>query len=113
MYKPEWLNAAQTPAGRLSKQLESIFIKWGFVHVVDTGSLLGNTLALRKRIEAGEVLGPTILTAGEPLYPAGGVPEPAKQYNLPEAATADQALKWARKHLADGADFLKIFTGSG
>jgi len=113
LFKPEWLNAATAPADGLSKQLNSTFTRWGFVHVVDIGSFLGNTLALRKRIEAGEITGPTILTAGEPLYPAGGVPEVAKQFNLPEAATPEQAAEWARKHLDDGADVLKVFTGAG
>ncbi len=113
LFKPEWLNAATAPADRLTTQLTSTFTKYGYVHVVDLGSFLGNTLALRKRIEAGEVTGPTILTAGEPLYPAGGVPEVARQFNLPEAATAEQAAQWARKHLADGADVLKLFTGAG
>ena len=112
-YKPEWANAGTTSADQLSSQLASMLTKWGFVHVVDTGSFLSNTLALRKRIEAGEVKGPTILTAGEPLYPAGGVPEVVKQLHLPEAANPQQATEWAQKHLADGADILKVFTGSG
>jgi imidazolonepropionase-like amidohydrolase len=113
LYTPEWLNAATAPPDRLSQQLTSTFLRYGFVHVVDLGSFLANTLALRKRIDEGEVRGPTILTAGEPLYPAGGVPEAAKQFNLPEAASPEQAAQWARKQLANGADVLKVFTGAG
>lgn len=112
-YTPEWLNAATAPADRLSQQLTATYLRYGFVHVVDLGSFLSNTLALRNRINAGEVAGPAILTAGEPLYPAGGVPEVAKQFHLPEAATPEQATEWAQRQLANGADVLKLFTGAG
>ena len=48
--------------------------RYGFTSVVDTGSLLSNTVAIRKRIASGEVAGPRILTAGFPLYPRDGIP---------------------------------------
>ena len=113
LYKPQWLQADSGPAERLSSQFRDTFLRYGFVHVVDLGSLLQNTLTLRKRVESGEVKGPDILTAGEPLYPQGGIPEAAKAFHLPQASTPAEAAAWAEKHLADGADLLKLFTAAG
>src|SRR5439155_20648032 len=56
--------AADTaPAESLAAALPAMPTAYGVVHVVDTGSYLPNTLALRRRIESGEVPGPSILTA--------------------------------------------------
>lgn len=119
-FKPEWLDAANRPASDLTRHLRLMLTRYGFVHAVDTGSFLSNTLALRKRIQSGEVPGPAILTAGEPLYPKNGLPEVAKSItrkaglpDLPEVATPDEARAWAERHLADGADLLKVFSGAG
>ena len=47
---------------------------YGFTTVVDTGSFPENTVALRRRIETGDVAGPRISTSGLPLYPPAGIP---------------------------------------
>src|SRR5437667_2715428 len=79
----KWIDAASQPASRLAAQLEAMLTRYGFTTVVDTGSLLANTTALRRRIESGELPGPTILTAGTPLYPPNGIPYYLKDGSLP------------------------------
>ena len=70
----EWTGVAQLPAEASAAQLVAMLTRYGFTSVFDTGSRLADTLALRSRIESGEIAGPRILTAGEPLYPPDGIP---------------------------------------
>lgn len=117
--EPKWNNAAQLPAGQLTSQLQGMFSQYGFTSVVDTGSMLENTLSLSKRVESGEVLGPRIRTAGSPLYPPNGVPYYVKSTLppeivklLPQPATPAEAVQQVDEHVAQGADIIKLFTGS-
>ena len=93
-----------------------MFNKWGFTTVFDIASTLNNTLALRKRIESGEVRGPRILTTGEPLFTE--VPIYAKDYfianhiEISVVTSARQAAEEAIARAAGGADGIKLFTGS-
>ena len=82
--EPKWEGAAQAPAAQLSSQLEEMLLRWGATTVVDTGSLLSNTLALRARIESGEVRGPRIYTVGTPTYPYNGIPYYLRESLPPE-----------------------------
>jgi imidazolonepropionase-like amidohydrolase len=115
----KWANAARQPAAKLNEQVAAMLVRYGFTTVVDTGSLLPNTLALGRRIEAGEVAGPKILTAGVPLYPPNGVPYYIKDWApldllklLPQPANAADAMAAVRQNLDGGADIVKLFTGS-
>ena len=65
----KWAAAASQPAASLTTQLRAMLTRYGVTTVVDTGSDPYNTIALRRRIESGEVAGPRVLTAGPPLYP--------------------------------------------
>lgn len=65
---PALLHAKQSGAAELSAELDKMFNRWGFTHVFDIGSVLENTLALRRRIESGELRGPHIFTTGEPVW---------------------------------------------
>jgi imidazolonepropionase-like amidohydrolase len=87
--------------------------------VVDTGSLLANTVALRRRIEAGDLPGPRILTAGGAIYPENGLPfyvkeaVPAEFHKyLDQPETPADSAAAARRTLGAGADVVKLFTGS-
>ena len=90
----------------------------GFTTVVDLGSDIRSTSALRRRIESGEVSGPRIYTAGLPLYPPAGIPyylsdlPPPLLAALPQPSTPAQAVASVEKNIAAGADVLKLFTGS-
>jgi imidazolonepropionase-like amidohydrolase len=117
--EPKWENAAVLPATQLTEQLQGMLTRYGFVSVVDTGSLLANTVALRRRIESGEVAGPRILTAGLPLYPKEGVPyyvidsiSPDIIKLLPQPSTPEEAVRVVDEDVAQGADVIKVFAVS-
>src|SRR5579864_8095791 len=117
--EPKWAGAPQLPAAQLNGQLQQMLTRYGFTTVVDTGSSIDNTAALRKRIESGEVTGPRILTAGIPLYPPGAVPYYLKDSTPPDElkllyqpATAADAVRDVDENIAAGADIIKLFTGS-
>jgi len=117
--EPKWENAAHLPPDQLSQQLDAMFLRYGFTTVVDTGSMLPNTVALRERITRSEVRGPRIYTAGGPLYPENGIPfylreslAPAILLILHTPRDPAEASAIARKQLDAGADIVKLFTGS-
>jgi imidazolonepropionase-like amidohydrolase len=107
-----WRNAARAPAAALQEHMGEMLTRWGFTTVWDLGSDPRDSLALRRRVDAGEVLGPRILLAGD-IFPEGGHPVylPAEVL-LPEAATPDQAAQMSRDYLAMGLDGVKLFTGA-
>src|SRR5450755_1508865 len=72
--EPKWNDAANIPAQQLTKQFQDMLTGYGFTSVVDIGSVLQNTLALRKRVKVGDADGPRILTAGMIIFPKNGVP---------------------------------------
>jgi imidazolonepropionase-like amidohydrolase len=117
--EPKWNDAAKLPAAKLTQQLAEMFSHYGFTTVVDLGSFLENTVAIRKRIESGEVKGPKILTAGGGLFPPNGAPfyvreslPPEILKMLPQPATPDEAVQVVKTEIAGGADVIKLFTGS-
>jgi imidazolonepropionase-like amidohydrolase len=109
---PEWENAASLPAARASQQLEQTLTRYGFTTVFDTGSGFENTQALRLRVNRGEILGPSILTTGEPLVAKDGTPYYIKPILLPELLTPSQATAVVRRKLAAGADAIKLHAGA-
>ena len=97
-----WDDVPNAPVAALTSHLQQMLTRWGFTTVWDLGSDPNNTLALRQRIESGEVPGPQILMAGD-IFPKGGHPvylPPEMQ--LPEAATPQQATEMAKQYLQDG-----------
>ncbi|HEV2289242.1 MAG TPA: amidohydrolase family protein [Candidatus Acidoferrales bacterium] len=117
--QPIWNNAAKLPAAQLTQLLEMNLVRYGFTTVVDTGSDLANTEAIRNRINSGEVAGPRILTSGSPLYPPNGFPYYLKNSipeeiwkQLAQPKTPAEAIRIVDERIADGADIIKLFTGS-
>ncbi len=117
--EPKWNFAQWKSARTLDAQLQDMLTSRGFTTVVDVGSDLHVTLSLRRRIEAGELLGPDIYTAGSPLYPPQGIPYYVKRelpffllWFLPEPSTPAEAARVVERNIARGADLLKLFTGS-
>ena len=118
--EPHWAGAATQPAAVLTAQLQRMLTRYGFTTVVDTGSFLPDTTALRRRIQSGEVEGPRILTGGLPLYPPNGIPYYLKDGSIPRAlllqlpqpASARDAVREVARNLDGGADIVKLFTGS-
>jgi imidazolonepropionase-like amidohydrolase len=103
-------------AEALSGELEAMLTRWGFTTVFDISSLPGQAIALRKRIAAGEVRGPYILTVDAPFFPINGTPIYARELlaGQPsfEVGAADAVTDRVRQQISGGADGVKLFTGA-
>jgi imidazolonepropionase-like amidohydrolase len=110
--EPHWTEANALPASTLTRQLRQMLVQYGFVRVLDTGSPLANTLALRRRIESGEVSGPNILTTGPGFVPDHGSPFYILPAQLPELRSPAEARAKIAARLKEGGDAIKLFTGS-
>jgi len=115
---PQWAGAAQLPAAQLSRDMQAMLTHSGFITVVDTASDPSNTVALRRRVESGEVGGPKIYTAGFGLYPPHGIPfylddlPETVRAMLPQPATPAAAVEAVQHNEEHGTDIVKLFTGS-
>jgi len=111
-FETGWHGAETAPAAQLTAHMQEMLTHWGFTTVWDLGSEPSNTLALRKRVEAGEVPGPRILMAGD-IFPEHGHPVYLPpEMELPEAGNAGEAMLMARGYLSMGYDGIKLFTGA-
>ncbi|HEY2858336.1 MAG TPA: amidohydrolase family protein [Terracidiphilus sp.] len=116
--EPKWNDAAHLPAETLTRQMSEMLTHSGFTTVVDTGSDTDNTIALRRRVESGDVAGPHILTAGIPLFPAHALPyylaelPPELKAKMAQPETPAEAVAAVDKNRAAGTDIVKLFTGS-
>lgn len=110
--QPVWRGAANAPAALLQDHMQEMLTRWGFTTVWDLGSDPMDSLALRRRVNAGEVLGPNIFLTGD-IFPKGGHPVYLPpEMRLPEAATPEEAAQMARDDLRLGLDGMKLFTGA-
>jgi imidazolonepropionase-like amidohydrolase len=114
----ELLHADEKTASQLTSALQAMLTRWGFTTVFDIASILANTNVIRARIASGEILGPRILTTGEPFFPVHGVPSYVSKYLdengivLPDDLTSAAAVERVRQEVRAGADGIKIFAGS-
>jgi imidazolonepropionase-like amidohydrolase len=107
-----WRNAAAAPAAMLETHMQEMLTRWGFTSVWDLGSDPDDSLALRRRVNSGEVPGPNIFFAGN-MFPKGGHPVYIpREVPLPEVATPEEAANLARDFLGMGLDGIKLFTGA-
>jgi imidazolonepropionase-like amidohydrolase len=113
---PELLHADHQPVDVLNSQLQTMFTRWGFTTVFDIASVLSNTNYVRSQIEVGKLLGPRVLTVGEPFWvkPPIYVQKYAATFHitLPVVDAAPQAVARVDQQIHDGADGIKIFAGS-
>lgn len=115
---PETLRSRSASDAAMSEAMRTMFLRWGFTTVFDIGSSLENTVSLRSRIVAGKVVGPDILTVGDPFYPANGTPSYVrglyKAFDLPlaEVASPAEAVARVRAQADGGAQGVKIFAGA-
>jgi imidazolonepropionase-like amidohydrolase len=113
---PPLLHADHQPAAVLNSQLETMFTRWGFTTVFDIASVLSNTNYIRSQIDAGKLLGPRVLTVGEPFWVE--TPIYVQQYlatfniKMPEVHSSPEARARVDQQIRDGADGIKIFAGS-
>ncbi|RQP21890.1 amidohydrolase family protein [Piscinibacter terrae] len=108
-------NARTRPAAELEQGLTGLLTRWGFTTAFDIASDRDNTLALRARVDKGEIKGPRILTVGWALFPHDGLPiyiehlDPAFRDKLPQPDSVDAALATVRQNLDAGTDATKLF----
>lgn len=107
-----WKTAASGPAAPLTAHMQEMLTRWGFTTVWDLGSDPADSLPLRRRVDAGDVLGPRIFLLGS-IFPKNGHPAylPAEM-QLPETAEPEVSARMARSYLDMGLDGIKLFTGS-
>jgi imidazolonepropionase-like amidohydrolase len=108
--EPHWHQASERTDTELTEHLHAMLTRYGFTSVVDTGSDLANTLALKQRIAHG-VKGPQILLASGSFVAENGSPA-YLEVKLPELTSPEHAEQLTKAVLADGAHAIKIFTGS-
>jgi imidazolonepropionase-like amidohydrolase len=100
----------------LNAQLQTMFTRWGFTSVFDIASILSNTVTIRSQIEAGKLVGPRILTVGDPFWVK--TPVYVQQYLakfnivMPEVHSIPEARARVDQQIRGGADGIKIFAGS-
>lgn len=97
---------------QISAYVRDMLLQYGFIHVLDTGSLPGVTQELRRRIDAGEMMGPAILIAGGSLVPSGASPFYLRPAVLPDAEIPERAQAQIDMVKGFGSDGIKIYAGS-
>jgi imidazolonepropionase-like amidohydrolase len=100
-----------------------VTLRAGFTTVRNPGDSFNVTIALRRAIEAGRVVGPRIFTAGKALGTTGGHADPTNGYRSdlmgdpgPDDGvvnSADDARKAVRQRYKEGADLIKITATGG
>lgn len=96
----------------ISGYVRDMLLQYGFVHVLDTGSLPGVTQEIRRRVDVGEMAGPTILIAGGSLVPSGASPFYLRPSVLPDAERPERAQAQIDMIRGFGSDGIKIYAGS-
>ena len=108
--EPVWRTSVDGPAAPLTSHMQEMLTRWGFTTVWSLGSNPRDSLALRRRVNAGEVLGPNIFLVGS-IFPQDGRPAYLPDATIPEAATPERAEQMARDYLQIGLDGIKLFAG--
>lgn len=103
--------AGWLPAFVSAGEIRAMLTRHGFVHVLDTGSLLGSTVGLRTLIAQGRLVGPDIRIAAGSFVAPGGSPFYLWPLRLPELKTTAEARERVLRTLDAGADGIKLFTG--
>ncbi|MDB5685898.1 MAG: hypothetical protein JWR77_487, partial [Rhizorhabdus sp.] len=115
---PVLLRASAAPDAALQAELEKDFTRWGFTTIFDLASTTAIATEVKGRIETGRVLGPRLLSVGEPFYPPAATPIYARPfyeaYKLPSAEIRSPTETAARadRQIGAGDDGVKLFTGS-
>ena len=108
--EPVWRTSLDGPAAPLTSHMQAMLTRWGFTTVWNLGSNPRDSLALRRRVNAGEILGPNIFLVGS-IFPQDGRPAYLPDAQIPEAATPERAEQMAREYLQIGLDGIKLFAG--
>jgi imidazolonepropionase-like amidohydrolase len=114
-----WSDQSGGGSSSVQAAIDDMMLSRGFVTVLDLGSHPRTTNALIRRIEAGDLRGPNIMTAGAGIRPWRGVPFYMRdlvpwftRWMLPAPATGFGAGHAVSSQLRSGARIVKLFTGS-
>lgn len=115
----KWASPSVRAPESLNSQFAEMLTSRGFTTVVDAGSDPRVTFPLRNRIAAGELVGPAIYTAGPSVFPPKGIPfylndslpRHLRRF-VPQPSSPSAAVRAVERNIAQGADLLKLFTGS-
>jgi imidazolonepropionase-like amidohydrolase len=91
--------------------MQEMLTRWGFTTVWSLGSDPDRSMALRRRVYAGEIPGPNMFFVGS-IFPQDGRPAYLPDATIPEAATPERAEQMARNYMRIGLDGIKLFTGA-
>ena len=109
--EPKWKDAKEQPRDSLEKSLQQMLSSKGFVYVFDLAEFdFQNVNDLRKRIQSGEIKGPTILSVGVPFTSKS--PFYIRPLVLPEIKSTAEAARHIERQLKDGANGIKIWSAS-
>jgi imidazolonepropionase-like amidohydrolase len=103
--------AGWLPASVSAGEIRAMATQYGFVHLLDTGSLPGNAVRLRTRIAQGRLVGPNIRIAAGSFVALGGSPFYLRPFRLSELKSPAEARERVLRTLDGGADGIKLFTG--
>jgi len=103
--------AAWLPPFVSAGEMRAMLTRYGFVHVLDTGSLPGNVIRLRNQIAQKRLVGPDLRVAAGSFVAPGGSPFYLWPLKLPELRTPAEARERVLRTLDAGADGIKLFTG--
>ena len=109
--EPVWRNAGSAPAAPMTAHMQAMLTRWGFTTVWSLGSDPDDSMALRRRVYADEILGPNIFLVGS-IFPKDGRPAYLPDARIPEAETPERAAEMARNYMRIGLDGIKLFTGA-
>lgn len=84
-------------------------LRAGITTIRYPGAAKGVDVELKRAIDAGEVLGPRLMIAGNPIMRTGG----HAHFLGREADGADDVRRAVREQLKKGADFIKIMVSGG
>lgn len=114
-----WARAWSRPAAVLQRSLDDMIVSRGFTTVLDLAADSRVTGALRRRIDAGELRGPRIVSAGTGIRPWLGMPHYVRDSVpwylrplMPGPLTALGARVIVAMQARRGASLTKLFTGS-
>nr|WP_307328217.1 amidohydrolase family protein [Microbacterium sp. SORGH_AS_1204] len=114
-----WSGRSRAALSAMQAAIDDMMLSRGFVTVVDLGSHPRTTNALARRIETGQLRGPTIITAGIGIRPWRGIPFYTRiivpwfmRWMLPTPLTGFGARLVVASQLRNGARVVKLFTGA-
>ena len=88
-----WRNAGSAPAAPLTAHMQEMLTRWGFTTVWNLGSEPANSMALRRRVYADEVLGPNIFLVGS-IFPNDGRPAYLPEAQIPRRKRRSARRRW-------------------